>query len=72
MKRHLLAAASAVLLVVLGTLYLQQRSIEREAEATSGLQWRAGRSQAYDLRVDSSFEMTMPGARSGQSMAVRR
>jgi len=33
-----------------------------------GLQWREGRSQQYQVDIDSSFVMTMPGASAGQTM----
>lgn len=70
---------SAVLLVVIAVLVFVGRSAQENRDiAHSGdepeagqLQWREGSSQQYDVVVDSSFEMTMPGAGSGQSMAVK-
>ena len=80
-KQRLLAGASALLLVILGVLFLMDRwgdelTVQKgpsEATTISGvnLQWRVGSSQQYDVLVDSSFDMTMPGASSGQSMAVK-
>lgn len=68
---------STVLLVVIAALVYLGRSpqenmdIARSSdEAANQLRWREGSSQQYDVVVDSSFEMTMPGAGSGQSMAV--
>lgn len=79
-KQQLLTGASALLLVILGALFLmggwdettvQKGPGEETTDSAVNLQWRAGSSQQYDVLVDSSFEMTMPGASSGQSMAVK-
>ena len=69
---------SAFLLVVIGTFLWFGRSNEETTvaehpndKAANQLQWRVGSSQQYDILVNSSFVMTMPGASSGQSMAVK-
>lgn len=71
-KQRLLLGVSALLLVVVGVLVLLGRSSDGTRAipkvAPIDLQWREGSSQAYDLLVDSSFLMTMPGASSSQSM----
>ncbi len=80
-KLQWLTGASVLLIVVAGVLLLlgspqdktivPERSSEKKVVIANNLQWRAGSVQQYDVLVDSSFEMTMPGASSGQSMAVK-
>ena len=75
-----LTGMSAIVLLIIGTILLSGRSTEESTELTpaseksttvaNNLQWRAGRSQTYDVVVDSSFIMTMPGATSGQEISV--
>ena len=37
----------------------------------TALQWRVGQAQQYELQLESSFLMTLPGASSGQAMNLR-
>jgi len=71
--RRLLLWGAVPLLLLAAVLLLNSPRDEPEAvsaDARPSLQWREGRSQQYDVRVDSTFLMTMPGAASGQSMAL--
>lgn len=70
-KQQLLPGATIFLIVVLGTLLLLGRSGDEKTVIANDLQWRVGSAQEYDVLVNSSFEMTMPGASSGQSMDVK-
>lgn len=70
-KLQLLSGFSIFLIVVLGTLLLLVRTGDESTIIANNLQWRVGSAQEYDVLVDSSFVMTMPGASSGQSMAVQ-
>jgi len=72
----LLLGAAVLALAVLGTLtFLERSRVETAAprsEATPlDLRWRTGTSQTYDVRVDSSLRMNMPGLSSAKSMTVR-
>ncbi len=72
-NRRLLQWGGALLLL-LGLFLLLDRPQEESEAVTADprpdLQWREGRSQQYDVRVDSTFLMTMPGAASGEAMAL--
>ena len=72
---HFLSAAVALGLVLLGSwLFLLRPGEELGTDSgsnTTGLQWRVGSSQAYDVRVDSTFRMTLPGASSTEAMDLR-
>ena len=81
-KLKWLTGMSAIVLLILGAILFSGRSTDESTEITitpaseksttvaNKLQWRAGRSQTYDVLVDSSFVMTMPGASSGQEISV--
>lgn len=71
LNKQLLLGASALLLLAIVMLFWQGRSSDETMAVSNNLQWREGSSQEYDVLVDSSFVMTMPGASSGQSMAVQ-
>jgi HEAT repeat protein len=68
----LLLGAGSLLLVAAAYLWLVEHPGDRVTASSESpaakLQWNEGRFQQYDLLIDSSFLMTMPGASSGQSM----
>lgn len=73
------AAVLAAAVVVVAALFLLWRylptpdSSGAAVDAAPGeiaLQWRVGQTQQYELSVESSFLMTLPGAGSGQAMQL--
>jgi HEAT repeat protein len=68
----LLFGAVALLVAALGLLTVLVRFNGETALPLTPLvlQWREGTTQAYDVRVDSSFQMTAPGVSTAQAMTV--
>jgi HEAT repeat protein len=73
------AATLAAGVVVLAALFLLWRYLPTpdsslaevdSAPGETALQWRVGRTQQYELSVESSFLMTLPGSASGQAMQL--
>ncbi len=71
--RRLLAVAAVIVIVILGWLVLFGRTggqLIGTPAGANGLGWREGSAQAYDVTLDSSFMMSLPGAGAGQSISV--
>lgn len=72
-NNRLLVVAVAIAIVGLCWLLLQGRAGAPVTGATAAkdrLRWIEGNAQAYDIKLDSSFMMTLPGASAGQAMNV--
>jgi len=82
-RRWLLPSCAALLLASLGVLWLLGRSSDESAALPPrsaalppnappvDLRWRAGSSQQYQVRTDSSMQINTSGASAAQSMRVR-
>ncbi len=71
--RRLLAVAAVIVVVILGWLVLFGRTggqLIGTPAGANGLSWREGSAQTYDVTLDSSFMMSLPGAGAGQSISV--
>ena len=70
---RLLVVAAAIVLLILGWFVVFGRTGGQLAGTTAGnagLSWREGSAQAYDVKLDSSFVMALPGASAGQPINV--